>query len=294
VESCKVEKELVIYPIVTRRYFVDFVDIALDAQHPPSSLDELLECLVVKSQGVDHVFGHFCGNVKGAQLKEVVSRLDEFGDANKVWLDQFLRSLRTIYARGTPETRYSQFRGADRRYYRPQLHSVRRREANGTVESVHLAFNEIIATPVKRAPPGLDALQTALQLAYRLRWELLEEYGNPESRNDLDMLKVALERMETEAEQRGLYRRSVASRDEFADSPLVEVFPLEQRDEMIRLHEAYREVRCPISNDGLLDQALQSYDLRVAQKALEKLGKINREFVVLASEKLAELIKCSW
>jgi hypothetical protein len=279
---------------VTRQFLINYVDIALDAEHAPSSVDELCECVVMSSLGADLLFDYIASDATGSKFKDLVSRLDTYGDANSVWLEQFLQAIQAIYARAKPATIYAEFRSADGLYYRPQMHAVRRREADGTIESAHLVFYEALATPVVSAPVELDTLETAFQLAYRLRWVLLEEYSRIRTKRDLEKLKHALLRMEIESEQRGLYRRSIVSPDDIIDNPLVTAFEPEQRDEISRLYAAYQQIRRPGSEDGLLDKAFQTGSVQLAQEALQKLRRINCTFAKLAADRLAELVKRNW
>jgi hypothetical protein len=180
------------------------------------------------------------------------------------------------------EATFAGANGGAGKQFRPRLTSVKKK--NGLIESFHVSFLEVLGRGMAGGEPaGMRSLQTAMHLAYRLRWEIIETYRY-KSRfeiKDIRTIENILKRMEREAHSHGLDRGFLC--DQFgSDAPAVDA-----------MYSQWEELR----NDqrtGLLDQGFSENDGQKVKKALQVLADINKRFMILASKRFAEIVPNEW
>jgi hypothetical protein len=133
-------------------------------------------------------------------------------------------------------------------------------------------------------PAGMRSLQTALRLAYRLRWEIIECYINSYLLDDKDIRTIhnILERLEREAHFHGLLDRRISCDQFGSDAHVVDAMYGEWEE----IHNA--------QGTGLLDQGLSLKDDEKVKKALQALAHLNKRFMLLASKRFAEMVSNEW
>lgn len=130
----------------------------------------------------------------------------------------------------------------------------------------------------------MRTLQTALRLAYRLRWEIIEPYKHKQGLGltDIRAIQNILERLEREAHFHGLFDRGILCNQFGSDAPAVHA-----------LYDEWDKIR-NTEGTGLLDQAFCEGDGRKAKQALQALICINKEFMILASKRFSEVVLQQW
>ena len=130
----------------------------------------------------------------------------------------------------------------------------------------------------------MRTLQTAMRLAYRFRWEIVEPYKNRSTfgRKDIHVVANILERIEREAHTHGLLDRGILC-DQFGSDALA----------VDAMYTQWEEIR----NDqrtGLLDQGFSENDGRKVKESLKALADINKRFMILAAKRFAEIVPGEW
>ena len=73
------------------------------------------------------------------------------------------------------EATFAGANGGAGKQFRPRLTSVKKKD--GSIECFHISFIEVLGRGIAgEEPAGMRSLQTAMRLAYRFRWEIIEPY----------------------------------------------------------------------------------------------------------------------
>ena len=295
-------------PQLKRRYFISYMDIKLDKNNPIIKRDDLLASEIVAGFNIDHIFGSAL--VPNQQIQDELdverphpNKKTTLGEiiGNKEsqiehleWVDCLTETLSAVFNGKEPEPVDVILQGKDYRFYLPVLQTIRQRSFDGALVSAHISFHEKISGPILRAPRNLEALAAALQLGYRFRWEIIEEFQGIVNKSDVSRIKRILRRMERESRRRSLLRSEATSSDDLRQLPLVRAFRLKQdQDTVITLYEQWNQYRNQQSN-GQLDIAFNDRDPDKVASCLEVLGKINRSFMRIGATRLAELVAIHW
>jgi hypothetical protein len=184
---------------------------------------------------------------------------------------------------------------ADGRHYMPMLSRV---ETTGDDSATfHITFVQVAAgTQAEVRPKSVARVFTALNLAHRFRWEIIDPYrdlerlqgcaerhartmdSGDEAANGgggLSRIWEAIRLIETESQNRGVYDQDALPADfgPAGESRVREMFPL------------WHEKR------ALLERAATDGDTVTFSRVLSELDPINAEFIELASRRLGELVR---
>jgi hypothetical protein len=91
------------------------------------------------------------------------------------WITELVNVMREVAEGRIPrriEATFAGAKGGAGKQFRPRLTSIKRKDSS--IESFHISFIEVLERGMAGGEPaGMRSLQTALRLAYRLRWEIL-------------------------------------------------------------------------------------------------------------------------
>ena len=183
---------------------------------------------------------------------------------------------------------------ADGRHYMPMLSRI---ETTGDDSATfHINFVHVAAgTQAEVRHKSVARVFTALNLAHRFRWEIIDPYRDPARLRDfvrhhdraiegegaangggaLSTIWEAIRLLEIESENRGVYDPQALPTD-FGSGADARV------REMFTLWEQYR---------GQLERAASEGDAATFSQVLGDLDPINVEFISLASQRLGELVR---
>lgn len=264
-------------------WFGNFVELAVDNAQELSCAEDLNRARIIATQGVEELFGRREGVDRTWGM--LVSDLDPRPQGT-AWITELVNVMREVAAGRIPTNIEATFAGANGgagKEFRPSLTFIKQKDSS--IESFHISFIEVLGRGMAgREPAGMRSLQTALRLAYRLRWEIIESYKDRSFFNDKDIRTIQniLERLELEAHSHGLLDRGVLCDQFGSNAPAV--------DAMYGEWEKIRNAQ----GTGLLDQGLLENDEKKVKKALQALVHINKQFMILASKRFSEMVSNEW
>jgi hypothetical protein len=204
------------------------------------------------------------------------------------WPAVYQACARSIKARRLASTHAVLRSPRDGRHYMPMLSRV---EINGNSSATfHLTFVQVAAgTQAEVSNKSVARIFTALNLAHRFRWEVIDPYrdlprlqrfveqhpGGAEGTGGLGAIWEAIGLIETEAQCRGVQDPDALPAD-FGPAACEEVramFPL------------WYDMR------QRLEAAVQSHDVEAFARVLAELDPVNVRFVSLAAQRLGELVR---
>jgi hypothetical protein len=209
----------------------------------------------------------------------------EPGSPDTAWITELVNVMRGVSEGRLPQPIEATFAGANGgagKRFRPNLTSVRQKD--DSIESFHIGFIEVIGRGMAGGEPaGMRSLQTAMRLAYRFRWEIVEPYKwSAFGRKDIHAIQNILERIEREAHTHGLLDRGILCGQFGSDAPMVDA-----------MYTQWEEIRNN-QRTGLLDQGFCENDGRKVKESLKVLADINKRFMVLAAKRFAEMVPGEW
>lgn len=262
-------------PAGRRRHFDHFVMI-----EPPRGDGSLAEALIFES---DVETAKLFGLIEVPDTwGELVSHLPSSPSASAQWIEELEQAV-NLAAKGEwfdhPQGTFRASRGG--KVYRPHLHAMDLM-SNNTVKSLQIIFVEDISPlPPEQSgiPRDLASLATSLRLAYRFRWEVIEEFGNRDNLEEQDILALeeTLERIEAEAEVRGL----------MDPTALAGVFDEERSEWITQMYATWWKYRNP-EGRGEMDVAMKAGDGAALKGILAALQELNQEYMAMASRRFAE------
>jgi hypothetical protein len=264
-------------------WFGNFVELAVDNAQELTCAEDLNRARVVAAQGVEELFGRREGVDR--TWGTLVSNLDPKRQ-DTAWITELVKVMREVAEGKVPTEIEATFAGANDgagKEFRPRLTFIKQKDSS--IESFHISFIEVLGRGMAGGEPvGMRSLQTALRLAYRLRWEIIEFYKDKSVLNNKDIRTIQniLERLEREAHSHGLLDRKILCDQFGSNAPAV--------DAMYGEWEKIRNAQ----GTGLLDQGLVENDEKKVKEALQALVHINKRFMVLASRRFAEMVSNEW
>jgi hypothetical protein len=98
-------------------------------------------------------------------------------------------------------------------------------------------------------PQGVATLATMLRLAFRFRWEVLENFSSRKlEESGVERLTNVLQRIEQDAESRGIMDQNID----------MSFFLKDQQQRVAEMYEYWYTLRDPAGNSGVLDIALDN------------------------------------
>jgi hypothetical protein len=166
--------------------------------------------------------------------------------------------------------------------YRPLVFAIDKNGNASAAEVFHITFvEEVGAFDSTAMPQGLSTLVTLLSMAFRFRWEVLEQFtkrGLTES--DVERVSNVLARLEQDSASRGIV-------DQFA---VVSLFPPEQAQRINEMFVKWGQLRDPIDRQGKLDVAIRNKDPGQVSALLKEMTSINQEFLKIAANRFSEVV----
>lgn len=211
--------------------------------------------------------------------KELVANLCN-GNGDPPWIEDLRCSIGAVLEGNRVETGPASFRAAhEEKAYRAHVHEVTR-TAGGRPKAIQILFVEdISALSLSPEHDTVATLAMLLRMAFRLRWEVLEQYGHGSLKpEDLKSVQTALDRLQAEARASGRLEAKT----------MLELFDHHQQAVIIRMMAKWSELRRE-DGSGALDVALREGDATRAGELLAALSPLNKEFLVMASRRFAEL-----
>jgi hypothetical protein len=264
-------------------WFGHFVELSIDNAQELTRAEDLNPARIIDTQGVEELFGRQASVDRTWGM--LVSDLDPTAHDTS-WITELVNVMREVAEGRIPRRIDATFAGAEGgagKQFRPRLTSIKRKDSS--IESFHISFIEILERGMTGGEPaGMRSLQTALRLAYRLRWEIIECYKNKYIFNDKDIRTIhnILERLEREAHFHGLLDRGVLCDQFGSDAHVVDAMYGEWEE----IHNA--------QGTGLLDQGISQKEDKKLKEALQALAHLNRRFMLLASKRFAEMVSNEW
>jgi hypothetical protein len=215
----------------------------------------------------------------GILTQNVVSKTTDYR-----WLQELGAVIRKAACGDTfrpVQATFEELRGG--KVFRPVLVSAQAPLEQGELERTKrfevIFVEEIGSNVVRHVPPRLNALFTALILAYRFRWEVIERFGVANlDQGDLVALEQAMRRLENEAASRGVLDPEL----------LCENFEEPVAMQIREIFGDWEGMRTP-DETGELDLAMKNEDLVKLRALLSRLAGLNRRFIKLATGMLETL-----
>ena len=238
-------------------WFGNFVELAVDNAEKLTRAEDLNRARIITRQGVEELFGR----QRGVDQTWGALTSDLEGSTDTAWITELVDVIRSVAKGGLPPSMEATFAGANGgagKQFRPRLTSVKKKD--GSIECFHISFIEVLGRGTAgEEPAGMRSLQTAMRLAYRFRWEIIEPYRYKArlAIKDIQTIENILERLEREAQFHGLLDRGILCSQFGPDAHAV--------DEM---YTQWEEIR----NDqrtGLLDQGFVEKDGRKVKEFAE-------------------------
>jgi hypothetical protein len=263
-------------------WFGNFLELAVDNPQELTCAEDLNRARIIAAQGVQELFGRREGVDR--TWGTLVSDLDP-SPQGIAWITDLVNVMREVAEGRIPASVEATFAGSNGgagKQFRPRLTSIKQKDSS--IKSFHISFIEVLDRGMAGGEPaGMRSPQTALRLAYRFRWEIIECYKNRSALDDKDIRTIQniLERMEREARTHGLHRSLLC--EQFGSyAPAV--------DAMYGEWERFRNAQ----GTGLLDQGFSQNDGEKVKEALQALVHINKRFMISASTRFAEIVANEW
>lgn len=199
------------------------------------------------------------------------------------WREELFHVIRRIATKRRFFPIQAVFQSHDGKMYRPVVHAIDHRgDREGTIEFFHITFSEEIgAFDPSVMPQNIFVLVTALRFAFRFRWEVLEKFNKRVlTEADVERLDCALERIETDWHSRGMTDENI----------LRGSFSQRDAERLAKMSAQWRAVRNRERN-GELDVAIEKRNLEKIPELLSSIIPMNQEFLEMATNRFAELIR---
>lgn len=230
-------------------------------------------------------------NKDALDLFDFLDQPDTWGDLVKVinkfstddrWQNELFHVIRKIGSGRKFEQIHAVFNTAADKICRPIVCAIDRLGKQGKIDTFQISFvEEVGAINTSEIPTDLSALSTTLRYAFRFRWEILEKFGQSDIKeDDIEALENALQRIEHDAESRGV-SDEVSLKSLFASES--------EANEISQMYKVYYKLRNP-EGTGKLDIAIRDKDTQVVRDVLNNLLPLNRRFLNMTAERFGNLV----
>lgn len=215
----------------------------------------------------------------GDLTDQVVDESDDY------WRTELRRALRAAREKNIPSNIHATLTGSNGKHYLPVLHAKVQGEATGKIDSYIIDFVEDIkAIDRSSLPEGPRVLGIALRLAFRFRWEILENKRYQDhvmSEAEADEIRMSIDRIMLEATQAGLQ-----------DSELLKQ-QFESKEQISKIDAMLGKWQSLMNQagTGLLDESLRNQDASRIARILRELSPLNKEFLKVVSERFTEMLE---
>lgn len=201
------------------------------------------------------------------------------------WRDELFQAIQLIAEQRIFDPIQAVFEAHDGKMYHPVVHGIDHRgEKENAIEFFHITFSEEVGAYEPSAmPQNIFVLVTTLRFAFRFRWEVLEKFSKgPINEGDVEHLACAFKRIETDWQSRGM-------KD---DNALQGSFTQSDRERLARISAEWQRLRNK-QGTGELDIAMERKELEKIPKLLRSVIPMNQEFLEMATNRFAELLRDS-
>ena len=268
--------------ITIHEIFEPWVEIKIDGPANLSDWEAIDQAQIISAnRAALELFGFI---LKPDTWKELINEIIKIDSNDNRWRKELFHVIRRV---GTGRIFYpvqAVFKIANDKIYRPVVCAIDRNGRNGPINAYHITFTEEVGTiDSVNIPHRLMSLVTVLRFTFRFRWEVLEKYKSGKmTEEDIERMDNAMRRIKVDAESRGISKED-------------EVISLFTDDKAKYVKEMYTEWYKYKNNEGSgeLDQAIANKDTRVIQEILNKLSRMNQEFLEMASDRFSEMVSSS-
>jgi len=261
--------------------FHEFVSVRIRVENPLATNDDLNEMEVVDgTPGKLQLFGKGERPATWGDLTDQV--IDENNDC---WRTELRRALRAARNKNIPDDIHATFTGDNGKHYLPVLHAKVQVEATGKIDSYIIDFIEDIKVTdhCSSLPESLRVLSVALRLAFRFRWEILENKRYQDRvmcAEEADEIRISIDRIMLEATQGGLHDSKVLKQQ------------FQNKEHIRKIDTMFIKWQGLLNHagTGLLDEALRNRDAAGAARILRELSPLNKEFLKMISERFVEML----
>jgi hypothetical protein len=208
---------------------------------------------------------------------------EEKGDGR--WREELFGAIQRIATKRHFEPVQAVFHAHDGKMYHPVVHGIDHRgEKECAIEFFHITFSEEVgAIEPSAMPKNIFVLVTTLRFAFRFRWEVLEKFSKgPLTEGDVEHLACALKRIETDWHSRGMTDENTLRRS----------FEQSDSERFARMSADWQKLRNE-RGTGELDVAIERKELEKIPALLAGIIPMNQEFLEMATNRFAELIRDS-
>lgn len=260
--------------------FHDFVSVSIPDDNPLAANDDLNEMQIVDATpGKLLLFGKSERPATWGALTDQV--IDE---SNDYWRTELRHALRAARNKNIPDDIHATFTGHNGKHYLPVLHAKVQVEATGKIHSYLIDFVEDIkAIDHTSLPEGLHILAIAMRLAFRFRWEILENrrfQDHVMCEEEADEIRMLIDRIMLEATQAGLHNAEQLKQQFQSKDHIGEIDAMFIKWHGLMNHEG----------TGLLDEALRQRNAAGAARILKELSPLNKAFLKIVSERFTEML----
>jgi hypothetical protein len=199
------------------------------------------------------------------------------------WREELFHVIQLIAEQRIFDPIQAVFQAHDGKMYHPVVHGIDHRgEKENAIEFFHITFSEEVGAYEPSAiPQNIFVLVTTLRFAFRFRWEVLEKFSKgPLTEGDVEHLARALKRIETDWHSRGMTDESALKR----------IFTQSDSECLARMFTEWQNLRNE-QGTGELDVAIERKELERIPELLVGIIPMNQEFLEMATNRFAELIR---
>jgi hypothetical protein len=260
--------------------FHEFVTVSIRDDNPLTKNDDLNELKIVDcTPDKLSLFGKKGKPSTWGELTDrVIDKNDDF------WRTELRRALRAARGNNIPPDIHATFTGCDGKHYLPVLHAMVQVESTREIHSYMIDFIEDIKVIDRSSlPEGLRVLAIALRLAFRFRWEILENKRYQDHvmcEEEADEIRMCIDRIMLEATQAGLHDAELITQQFRSKKHIDKIDSMFIKWQGLMNHKG----------TGQLDEALRNRDAASAAKILKELAPLNKEFLKIVSERFSEML----
>ena len=264
---------------IKRDYFDDFVLLEIENPAQLKTPEDLKSAKIIEANetGLTSIF-------KKKKKPDNWGKLIENIESQETrWIVDLCTAIRESFCNNVFETIQAGFQAAEgSKMYRPLLHSLDKTRISSKHTLCHIIFTETVGAFTRpETPKDIAALATALRMAYRFRWEVIERFMNVKmTEGEIKNLQDSMRRIESNAESRGLMDPD-ALLSAFAAEP--------DRKQIELMYSDWFKIRNE-KKTGELDTAMEQNDFDKIKQNLNKMAKMNKEFLDLTLTRMHDLM----
>ena len=175
-----------------------FVELQIDIDAIKAGTFSIQDAKILAGRKLDTIFG--VDGPVGGTLADLIKQIND--KDNRGWMDDLQIQITECVEGRSPSFLCACIRAQSSYMYRPFVVAM---SEDGPFRKFKVLFAETLSGR-SRADKRLLAFQTALRLAFRIRWEVLEEYGQMTTERELRQTRHLLRSIETEGMQDGVMR----------------------------------------------------------------------------------------